>query len=202
MDVYTLPDLPYASDALEPRISSQLMMLHHDKHHAAYVKAANKALDALADAKPEQVSALEQSLAFNVSGHVLHSLLWTSMSPEGGGRPDGDLAVAIDESFGSFDAFRSRFVAAMTTVQGSGWAILTWEPLAQRVLIAQLHDHQSNALVGSSPLLVADAWEHAYYLDYHNDKDAWAEAFCKVVDWRSAARRFDERIVAVGQYRS
>jgi len=197
MDVYTLPDLPYAADALQPHISAQLMSLHHDKHHAAYVKGANKALETLADAKPDQVAGLERNLAFNVSGHVLHSLLWTSMSPDGGGKPDGDLGDAVDESFGSFDAFRARFVATMTTVQGSGWAILTWEPLAQRLLVAQLRDHQSNTLVGSTPILVADAWEHAYYLDYHNDKDAWAEAFCNVADWRSAQRRFDERMVAV-----
>jgi superoxide dismutase, Fe-Mn family len=196
MDVYTLPDLPYAVDALEPNISAQLMTLHHDKHHAAYVKGANTALEALANAKPEEVTALERALAFNLSGHVLHSLFWTSMSPDGGGRPEGELAAAIDESFGSFAAFRARFIAAMTTVQGSGWASLTWEPVAQRLLVAQLHDHQSNTLVGSTPVLVADAWEHAYYLDYHNDKDAWAEAFCNVADWRSAARRFDERIVA------
>ena len=202
MDVYTLPDLPYAVDALQPHISSQLMSLHHDKHHAAYVKGANKALGALADATPDQVPGLEQALAFNVSGHVLHSLLWTSMSPDGGGQPDGDLGASIDESFGSFDAFRARFVAAMTTVQGSGWATLTWEPLAQRLLVAQLHDHQSNTLVGSTPILVADAWEHAYYLDYHNDKEAWAKAFCNVADWRSAQRRFDERMMAVARHRA
>jgi superoxide dismutase, Fe-Mn family len=187
MDVYTLPDLPYAVDALQPHISSQLMSLHHDKHHAAYVKGANKALEALADAKPDQVPGLE---------------LWTSMSPDGGGQPDGDLGAAINESFGSFDAFRARFVAAMTTVQGSGWATLTWEPLAQRLLVAQLHDHQSNTLVGSTPILVADAWEHAYYLDYHNDKEAWAKAFCNVADWQSAQRRFDERTMAVAHHRA
>jgi superoxide dismutase, Fe-Mn family len=202
MDVYTLPDLPYAVDALQPHISSQLMSLHHDKHHAAYVKGANRALEALTDAKPDEVSALERALAFNVSGHVLHSLLWMSMSPDGGGQPDGDLGNAIDESFGSFEAFRARFVAAMTTVQGSGWATLTWEPLAQRLLVAQLHDHQSNTLVGSTPVLVADAWEHAYYLDYHNDKEAWAKTFCNVADWRSAQRRFDERTMAVAHHRA
>jgi superoxide dismutase, Fe-Mn family len=196
MDVYTLPELPYPPDALEPHISSQLMSLHHDKHHAAYVKGANKALDALVDAKPDQVAGLEQALAFNVSGHLLHSLFWTSMAPDGGGQPEGDLNIAIQESFGSFEAFRVRFVTAMTTVQGSGWATLTWEPTAQRMLVAQLHDHQSNTIVGSAPILVADAWEHAYYLDYHNDKEAWADAFCNVADWRSAAHRFDARLVS------
>ena len=198
MDVYSLPDLPYAVDSLQPHLSAKLMTLHHDKHHAAYVKGANEALEALVDAKADRVAALERALAFNVSGHVLHSLLWTSMSPDGGGKPEGELAAAIDEAFGSFDRFRERFTAAITTVQGSGWATLTWEPVAQRLLVAQLHDHQSNTMIGATPVLVADAWEHAYYLDYLNDKKAWADAFFQVADWRSAAARFEQRTAATG----
>jgi Fe-Mn family superoxide dismutase len=112
------------------------------------------------------------------------------MSPDGGGRPDGDLASAIEESFGSYNTFAQRFEAALTTVQGSGWAVLAWEPVASRLMVAQLHDHQSNMLAGSAALIVADAWEHAYYLDYQNDKAAWAKAFFALADWSSAAERF------------
>lgn len=190
MKPYTLPDLPYDEGALEPHLSGRLMSFHHGKHHAAYVKGANETLEKLASAKPDQIAGLERALAFNVSGHVLHSLFWTSMSPDGGGRPDGDLASAIDESFGSYDTFAKRFEAALTTVQGSGWAVLAWEPVASRLMVAQLHDHQSNMLAGSAALIVADAWEHAYYLDYQNDKAAWAKAFFALADWSSTAERF------------
>ena len=195
MDTYTLADLPYDAGALAPHLSAKLMTLHHDKHHAGYVKGANAALEQLASAGAAQVTALERALAFNVSGHVLHTLFWSSMTPAGGARPDGELAAAIDDSFGSFDAFRARFTAAIATIQGSGWAALTWEPLGQRLLVAQIHDHQSNTMIGATPVLVADAWEHAYYLDYLNDRAAWAEAFFEVADWRSAAHRFQDRQV-------
>lgn len=198
MTTYSLPDLPYDEGALEPHISGRLMTLHHGKHHAAYVKAANETLDKLASAPPDQIAGLEQTLAFNVSGHVLHSLFWTSMSPQGGGRPDGELAEAIERDFGSYDALARRFDTTLTTVQGSGWAVLAWEPVAARLLVAQIHDHQSNMLAGSTPLLVADAWEHAYYLDYQNDKAAWAKAFFSVVDWSSAAGRFASVRTTVG----
>jgi superoxide dismutase, Fe-Mn family len=195
MAAYTLPDLPYDEGALAPHLSAELMGLHHGKHHAAYVKAANETLEKLASADPAQIAGLDRALAFNVSGHVLHSMFWTSMSPDGGDRPGGELAAAIDDSFGSFATFASQFGTALTTVQGSGWAALVWEPLAQRLLVAQMHDHQSNTLVGSTPVLLADAWEHAYYLDYRNDKQAWSKAFFALADWRSAADRFAERIV-------
>ncbi len=196
MAVYTLPDLPYDVAALAPHVSGELMSLHHGKHHAAYVKAANETLDKLAGADAAQIAGLDRSLAFNVSGHVLHSMFWLSMAPDGGGEPDGELGDAIRESFGSYATFRDQFSAALTTVQGSGWAALVWEPLAQRLLVAQLHDHQSNTLVGSTPVLLADAWEHAYYLDYRNDKQAWSKAFFAVADWRSAQERFAGRVVA------
>ena len=196
MAVYTLPDLPYDEGALAPHLSGELMSLHHGKHHAAYVKGANETLDKLAGADASQIAALDRALAFNVSGHVLHSTFWLSMTPAGGGEPDGELLDAIKESFGSFATFREQFTAALTTVQGSGWAALVWEPVAQRLLVSQLHDHQSNTLVGSTPVLLADAWEHAYYLDYRNDKQAWGKAFFALADWRSAQERFAHRAVA------
>jgi superoxide dismutase, Fe-Mn family len=196
MAVYTLPPLPYDAGALAPHVSAELMTLHHDKHHAAYVKGANETLERLADAEEWTVAGLERALAFNVNGHLLHSLFWTSMSPHGGNPPDGELGAAIDDSFGSFDALTKRFTACLTTVQGSGWAALVWEPTAGRLLVSQLRDHEDGNLADARALLVADAWEHAYYLDYRNEKAKWAAAFLAVADWESAATRFEHMALA------
>lgn len=193
---YSLPTLPYKYDALEPHLSSEILELHHSKHHAAYVKGANEALDKLADARKNKafgnIGQLEKSLAFNLSGHVLHSLLWKNMSPSGGGTPNGSLAVAIDRHFGSFDAFKAQFTAAASTIQGSGWGALSWEPLGKRLLVEQVFDHQGNVGNGTLPILVVDMWEHAYYLQYHNRKEEWLEGFWDLVDWTDVAVRFDK----------
>ena len=116
----------------------------------------------------DTITGLEKKLAFNLSGHVLHTLFWKNLSPDGGDKPDGDLAAAIDEFFGSFERFRRQLSEATTTVQGSGWGALAWEPLGQRLYVAQIYDHQDNIGQSSGPLLVVDAWEHAYYLQYQN----------------------------------
>ena len=192
MPIYTLPDLPYDAGALAPHISAELMTLHHDKHHAAYVKGANETFERLGSAEEWAVPGLERALAFHVNGHLLHSLFWTCMTPETRDRPDGALGDAIKESFGSFDAMTKRFTACMTSVQGSGWAALVWEPTAQRLMISQLRDHEDGHLADATALLVADAWEHAYYLDYRNEKAKWAQAFLAVADWQHAATRFDQ----------
>ena len=138
---YVLPDLPYDYSALEPHISGQIMELHHDKHHQAYVTGANTALEQLAEARHAEqlgtVNLLEKNLAFNLAGHVNHSVFWPNMSPDGGDKPDGDLAAAIDEYFGSFDGFRAQFTAVALGIQGSGWAILAWDSLGQRLIIEQ-----------------------------------------------------------------
>ena len=135
MSTYTLPDLPYDHAALEPHVDARIMELHHDKHHATYVKGANTALDKLADARDSGdfalITKLSKDLAFNLSGHVLHSVFWTCMSPDGGGEPEGELAAAIDDSFGSFDDFKAQLSEATTTVQGSGWGALAWEPIGR-----------------------------------------------------------------------
>jgi len=195
MSTYVLPDLPYDYSALEPHVDARIMELHHDKHHAAYVKGANTALEKLADARDSGdfalITKLSKDLAFNLSGHVLHSIFWTCMTPEGGGKPEGDLAAAIDDSFGTFEDFKAQLSEATTTVQGSGWGALAWEPTARRLIIEQVYDHQSNIGQGSDPILVIDAWEHAFYLQYLNDKAAWVDAFWEVADWDAAARRFD-----------
>ena len=195
MSTYTLPDLPYDYSALEPHIEARIMELHHDKHHATYVKGANTALEKLADSRDSGdfalITKLSKDLAFNLSGHVLHSVFWTCMSPDGGGKPGGELAVAIDDSFGTFDDFKAQLTEATSTVQGSGWGALAWEPTAKRLIIEQVYDHQSNIGQGSDPILVIDAWEHAFYLQYLNDKAAWVDAFWEVADWQGAAARFD-----------
>ncbi|HEX6310288.1 MAG TPA: superoxide dismutase [Acidimicrobiia bacterium] len=195
MPEYTLPDLPYDYAALEPHYSGQILELHHDKHHAAYVKGANTALEKLGESREsgtfDTINQLQKNLAFNLSGHVLHSLFWQNMSPDGGDKPEGELAAAIDSSFGSFEGFRNQLVEAALNVQGSGWGALTWEPLGQRLIVEQVYDHQSNVGQGAPPLLVLDMWEHAYYLQYKNVKADWVEAFWNIVNWPDVAARFD-----------
>ncbi|GAC1591767.1 MAG: superoxide dismutase [Acidimicrobiales bacterium] len=194
MAQYTLPDLPYDFGALEPHYSGQILELHHDKHHAAYVAGANTTLDKLAEAREQgdcgAIVGLEKTLAFNVSGHVLHSIFWKNLSPDGGDKPTGDLASALDEHFGSFDAFKAHMTQASATVQGSGWGALAWEPLGQRLLIEQIYDHQGNLGNGSIPLMVFDAWEHAWYLQYKNVKADFFAALWNIVNWNDVAARF------------
>jgi len=192
-DAYTLPDLPYDFGALEPHVSGHIMELHHDKHHAAYVKGANTTVEKLDEARSKgdfaTLPMLEKNLAFHLSGHVLHSLFWTNLSPEGGGEPEGDLAEAIGAGFGGFTPFRQQMTEAAMTIQGSGWALASWEPLAGRVVIQQVQDHQGNHGQGAVPLLAIDAWEHAYYLQYENRKAEFFEAIWNVVSWADVARR-------------
>jgi Fe-Mn family superoxide dismutase len=192
---YSLPALTYDYGALEPHYSGRIVELHHDKHHAAYVAGANTALEKLAEARDRNDFAtlvgLEKTLAFNLSGHVLHTLFWQNLSPEGGDKPAGDLAAAIDEHFGSFDNFRNQLTQATVTVQGSGWGVLAWEPLGRRLLIEQVYDHHGNIGQGSVPLLVIDAWEHAYYLQYLNVRAAFVNAVWNVVNWNDVAARFE-----------
>ena len=191
---YELPELPYDYASLEPWISGQIMELHHDKHHATYVAGANTALEKMAEARESgdfgTVPMLEKNLAFNLGGHVNHSIFWKNLSPEGGDKPEGELGAAIDDQFGSFDAFRSHFNTAATTIQGSGWAILAWDALGKRLIIEQLYDQQSNAALSSQPLLMLDMWEHAFYLQYKNVKADYVKAFWNVVNWADVQQRF------------
>jgi Fe-Mn family superoxide dismutase len=194
MPHYDLPELEYDFSALEPHLSARVLELHHDKHHAAYVAGANTALEKLAEARESgnfaTINQLQKNVAFHVSGHVLHSLLWKNMSPDGGGAPEGELAAAITDSFGSFDGFRKQFDEAANGVQGSGWAALAWEPTGGLLVIEQVYDHQSNLAQGAPPLLVLDMWEHAYYLQYENVKGDWVKAFWNVVNWPDVSARF------------
>jgi len=192
-DLYSLPDLQYDYSALEPHISARIMELHHDKHHAGYVKGAKTALERLHDIREKgdfsAISMLEKNLAFNVSGHVLHSVFWTNLSPHGGGEPQGELAELFDATFGGFLAFQQQMTEAASTIQGAGWALASWEPLAARVVVQQVHDHQGNHGQGTIPLLAIDAWEHAYYLQYENRKTDFFAAIWDVVNWDDVAMR-------------
>ena len=193
MPTYTLPDLTYDFGALEPHISGKIMELHHDKHHAAYVAGANTALEKLAEAREKgefgALTGIEKNLAFHVSGHLLHSLYWQNMSPDGGGEPEGELAAAVVEDFGSVDALKTQMSQVIATVQGSGWGALAWEPLGQRLYVEQIYDHQGNSGQSGSPLLVIDAWEHAFYLQYLNVKADYVKAIWNIINWTDVADR-------------
>ncbi|QPT54487.1 superoxide dismutase [Rothia kristinae] len=195
-DQYTLPDLPYDYAALEPHISARIMELHHDKHHATYVKDANAGLQKLEEARANGdlafVNQLEKDLAFNLGGHVNHSIFWNNLSPDGGDKPTGELAAAIDDFFGSFDAFKSQFTATATGIQGSGWAVLAWDSIGQRLNLFQMYDQQAgNIPLAQTPILQLDMWEHAFYLDYQNVKPDYVKAFWNIVNWADVQQRFD-----------
>jgi Fe-Mn family superoxide dismutase len=192
--MYSLPDLPYDYDDLEPLISGEIIELHHDKHHNTYVQGANQTLEQLAAARDSEdygaIVGLEKTLAFNLSGHVLHSIYWSNLSPNGGGRPDDELADAIDNAFGGFDKFKSQITQATTTVQGSGWGVLALDPLGRRLLVEQVYDHQSNIGQGALPLLVIDIWEHAFYLQYKNVKAEYVTAIWNIINWDDVTNRY------------
>lgn len=196
MSTYTLPSLSYDYAALEPHISAQIMELHHSKHHQAYVDGANNALAQMAEARETgnfgAINKLEKDLAFHLGGHVNHSIFWTNLAPGAGGRPEGELAAALDEFFGSFDGFHAHFGAASVGIQGSGWGILSWDPVGQRLIIQQLFDQQANSAQGTIPLLMLDMWEHAFYLDYKNVKADYVKAFWNIVNWENVAARFEK----------
>jgi Fe-Mn family superoxide dismutase len=196
MAYYSLPELPYDYAALEPHLSARILELHHDKHHKAYVDGANKVLARLEEARSSgdygSINQLEKNLAFHISGHILHSLFWKNLSPDGGEKPSGELAAAIDEYLGSFDGFRAQLTEAASNVQGSGWAALSWEPVGHRLIIEQVYDHQGNVGQGGPPLLVLDMWEHAYYLQYENRKTEWVDAYWNLVNWPDVTGRFQK----------
>ena len=194
MAVYTLPDLPYDYAALEPHISAQIMELHHGKHHAAYVAGANQALEQLEAARETgdlaAINLFEKNLAFHLGGHTNHSIFWTNMTPDGQGSPEGELAAAIDRDFGSFDKFKAQFTASSMGLQGSGWGVLAYDTISQRLVTFQLFDQQGNVPVATVPLLMLDMWEHAFYLDYKNVKADYVKAWWNVVNWDNVAKRF------------
>ena len=192
---YTLPEHDYDNAALAPHISATIMELHHSKHHKAYVDGANTALEKLAEAREKNdfanINKLQKDLAFHLGGHTNHSIFWKNLTPGTEERPTGELAAAIDEYFGSFDAFKAQFNAGALGLQGSGWAFLAWDALGKNLIIEQLYDQQGNIAAGTIPLLMLDMWEHAFYLDYKNVKGDYVTAFWNIINWADVSARFD-----------
>jgi Fe-Mn family superoxide dismutase len=191
---YVLPPLPYPADALEPLYDKRTVELHHDKHHAAYVAGLNKTLELLAAARKAgdyaAIRALSRNLAFNGSGHVLHTLFWNSMKPGGSPAVPDALAKAMQQSFGTVEIAKAQFAAATKDVEASGWGVLAYEPASDTLLILQAERHEDLAIWGVVPLLVCDVWEHAYYLKYANNRAEWVDSFMKMANWEFAAARY------------
>ncbi|GAB98068.1 Fe-Mn family superoxide dismutase [Kineosphaera limosa] len=193
MSEYVLPDLPYDYAALEPAISGEIMQLHHDKHHATYVAGANQAVEKLAAASESgdvaSINLIARNLAFNLGGHVNHSIFWQNLSPDGGDKPVGETAALIDEFFGGFDKFQAIWSANAAGIQGSGWSILAWDTLGNRPILAQLYDQQAQLPATQIPILMLDMWEHAFYLQYKNVKPDYIKAWWNVINWADVEAR-------------
>lgn len=192
---YELPDLPYAYDALEPHIDERIMELHHTKHHQGYVDGANAGLEKF-EAMREgsdfgDIRAAKRDYSFNLSGHVNHTIFWHNMSPDGGGKPSGKFCSVIEENFGSFNTFKREFTAAATNVEASGWAMLFYDTMADRLVIGQIEDQNELVHQQAVPILTLDVWEHAYYLQYENRRGEYVDAWWNVVDWEDVAQRYE-----------
>lgn len=196
--LYELPPLPYFYEALEPYISREQLRIHYEIHHKAYVDGANRILQLMDDSRKEKkvfdVRALLKALSFNIGGHLLHSIYWNSMAPQpkGGGSPGGKLGDKITEDFGDFERFKQEFTEAALTVEGSGWAALTYCRQTGRLIIMQVEKHNTNVYPMFPILLVVDVFEHAYYVDYRNDRRKYLENWWNIVNWRFAEERFEK----------
>ncbi len=196
---YVLPPLPYAYDALEPLMDEATLHLHHDKHHAAYVAGANTAVQKLREIAEGKLDAAQttnwvRALSFNESGHVLHTIFWTNMSPTPKTAPEGPLMDAIVKAFGSFDGFMLAYRSATAGIEGSGWGILGVEPLGKTLVICGAEKHQNYEIPGIIPILACDVWEHAYYLKHQNNRAAYIDNFLKLVDWQNVEERYNAAI--------
>ena len=197
--LYTLPELPYAVDALGPWCPAETLRIHHGKHHATYVKEANAAAAELAKVDPSdeaKLGALQAALSFNLGGHVLHSLFWTSITPASG-RPSGEIAARIRTDFGSYERFAALFTSSCVKVQGTGWGALYIDSLSGALRVGSILDHTDRLVPGSQLVAVVDVWEHAYYLTHKNDRPTWVGAVIDHLDWDAIARRCDEAVVTV-----
>jgi len=196
---YTLPKLPYGYKDLEPHISELQLTIHHQKHHQGYVNGANNILERLDKARKENVDldmkANLKELSWNIGGHVLHSLFWENIAPSnkgGGGKPSGAIAGEIDKEFGSFERFKKEFTVAANSVEGSGWGALAFCHKTKRPLIMQIEKHNMNVYTTYSVMMVLDVFEHAYYIDYKNDRAKFVEAFWNLVNWNEVNVRLKE----------
>ena len=193
--MYVLPPLPYDYNALAPSISEEVLRLHHDKHHAAYVNGANAVLTKLDKARKENtdldMKAIAKEYSFQFGGHLLHELFWKNMAPtgKGGGKPGGKIGDVISKEFGSFERFKKEFSAVASSVEGSGWAALSFCGHTNRPVLIQIEKHNVNVTPAQKVLLVLDVWEHAYYLDYKNDRGKFIENWWNVVNWEAVEKR-------------
>jgi len=195
--LYVLPKLPYDYADLEPHMSKEQLTIHHDKHHQAYVTGANNILQKLDKARKENMdldmkSTLKE-LSFNIGGHVLHSAYWANMAPagRGGGRPGGTFGDAVEKEFGSFDRFKKEFTQTATSVEGSGWAALTYCMQTKRPIIMQIEKHNTNIYPMFRILMIIDVFEHAYYIDYKNDRAKFVETFWNIINWNEVNKRLE-----------
>ena len=192
---YELPKLSYGYGDLAPNISEEQLRLHHAKHHQAYVNGANEILDRLDKARKDNsdldMKATLKALSFNIGGHILHSLFWQNLSPKGGA-PSGKIADAITREFGSLDRFKKEFTQAAMTAEGSGWAALAFCRKTGRPILMQIEKHNENVYPAFSILMVIDVWEHAYYLDYKNERAKFIDAFWNIIDWKEVNKRLEE----------
>jgi len=200
-NAYVLPKLPYDYNGLEPHISEQQLTIHHDKHHLAYVNGANAAFKKLDEARKSKaeidIKAMLKELSFNIGGHQLHSIFWPTLAPAGrggGGEPTGKLADAINKEFGSFAQFKAEFSKAAASTEGSGWAALAIDVKTKQLAIMQIEKHNVNVYTGFYIVMVLDVWEHAYYLDYKNERPKFVEAFWNIVNWEKINKRFEEAL--------
>jgi Fe-Mn family superoxide dismutase len=196
MKEYVLPKLPYAYDGLEPVIDKETVTLHHDKHHNAYITGFNSTLKKLVEAREKgdyaAVKALDKDLAFHGSGTVLHNLYWENLCPKAECKEPvaGPLFDQVKEDFGSIEKLKAEMSAAAKAVEGSGWAILVWEPYSKQLLVLQAENHQKLTVWGAIPLLVIDVWEHAYYLKYQNNRATYVDALWQIINWLNVEKRF------------
>lgn len=194
---YTLPSLPYVYKDLEPHISEQQLTIHHQKHHQAYVNGANAILERLDKSRKEgtdfDIKATLKELSFHIGGHLLHSLFWGNLAPSGkGGKPVGSLGSTIAKEFGSIERFKKEFTQTAVSVEGSGWAALTFCRQTNRPIIMQIEKHNLNVYPMFRILMVLDVWEHAYYLDYKNERAKFVDAFWNIVNWEEVNKRLEE----------
>ncbi|WP_396334477.1 superoxide dismutase [Alkalihalobacillus sp. MEB130] len=193
---HKLPPLPYAYNALEPYIAEEIMRLHHDKHHQSYVDGLNKAEKEMQKARRKNdydlIKHWEREAAFHGAGHYLHTIFWHIMSPRGGGQPSGELAQQINRDFGSFNKMKEHFSKAAEEVEAVGWALLVWSPRTHRLEILQAEKHQNLSQQDIVPLLVLDVWEHAYYLQYKNERKPYIKNWWNVVHWQEVEKRYLE----------
>jgi superoxide dismutase, Fe-Mn family len=194
--LYVLPELPYSYNALAPAMSEEQLKIHHDKHHAAYVNASNALFEQLDKARKENTEAdyatIAKQLSFNNGGHRLHTMFWLNLAkPKEGNKPKDKIAQAIDQEFGSFERFKKEFTQVAMKTEGSGWATLTYCGETERPLIVQVEKHNVNSILKRPILLVLDVWEHAYYLDYKNDRAKYVENFWNIVNWDEVNKRIE-----------